>query len=226
MNLSVIIPAFNEEGEIAETIRCVQDRGDELLQEVIVVDGGSMDATVKNAKEAGAKVVVSSQKGRAAQMNYGAEKAAGDIFYFLHADSKPPQNFANSVCQAVESGYDAGCFRLTFDQNHVLLDVYAWFTRFDIDAFRFGDQSLFIRSNAFWAIGGYRNNHIVMEDNEIVRRIKEEYTFAILDDAVETSARMYREVGVLRLQLIFVLIYTLYFLGVEQETLANIKSNV
>ncbi len=226
MNLSVIIPAFNEEGEIAETIRCVQDRGDELLQEVIVVDGGSMDATVKNAKEAGAKVVFSSQKGRAAQMNYGAEKAAGDIFYFLHADSKPPQNFANSVCQAVESGYDAGCFRLTFDQNHVLLDVYAWFTRFDIDAFRFGDQSLFIRSNAFWAIGGYRNDHIVMEDNEIVRRIKEEYTFAILDDAVETSARMYREVGVFKLQLIFLLIYTLYFLGVEQETLANIKSNV
>lgn len=226
MKLSVIIPAYNEERQIAATIALVKQKGHELVEEIIVVDGQSTDNTAAEARSAGAKVVISPRKGRAAQMNAGAEHASAEILYFLHADTIPPEGFAESVCKAIKKGYQAGCFRLTFDEDHFLLDLYAWFTRFDVDAFRFGDQSLFIQQNVFFAIDGFREDHIVMEDNEIVRRIKDKYHFTIIDEPVETSARLYREVGVLKLQLVFLLIYVLYFCGVEQKTLADIKGSL
>jgi rSAM/selenodomain-associated transferase 2 len=223
MKLSVIIPVFNEEDIIADTIETVRENGGDFLHGIIVVDGNSTDNTVPEAEATGAKVVTSPTKGRAAQMNYGAEQAEGEILYFLHADSKPPTNFDQKIVEAISSGFKSGCFQLAFDTDHFLLDFYAWCTRFDIDAFRFGDQSLFVEQSAFFEVGGFREDHLVMEDNEIVRRIKKKYSFVILDDAVETSARAYLKVGIIKLQLIFILIYLLCFLGVEQETLADIK---
>lgn len=223
MKLSVIIPAYNEEDSIAETVQTVREHGGNAIEEIIVVDGGSTDSTISEAESAGAQTLISEQKGRAVQMNNGAARAKGELLYFLHADSHPPTNFARKVKQAVSKGYEAGCFQLAFDSDHFLLDFYAWCTRFDIDTFRFGDQSLFVERSAFFKVGGFREDHIVMEDNEIVRRIKNEYSFTILEDQIVTSARTYRKVGVVKLQLIFGLIYVLYFLGVEQETLAQIR---
>lgn len=224
MKLSVIIPAYNEEDFITDTIGAVQKNSGELLHEILVVDGNSTDKTFVQAEAAGARIITSPQKGRAAQMNYGAEQAQGEILYFLHADSKPPADFDREVNHAIDDGFDSGCFRLAFDADHLLLDFYAWCTRFDIDAFRFGDQSLFIEREVFFETGGFREDHLVMEDNEIVRRIKKRYSFTILDDAVETSARAYLEVGIIKMQIIFGIIFLLYFLGVKQEKLANIKS--
>lgn len=223
MRLSVIIPAYNEEDFIVDTLWAVQKNSGELLHEILVVDGGSSDHTMAEAENAGAKVLTSPQKGRAAQMNYGAEQAQGEILYFLHADSKPPADFDQQVHRAIGNGFESGCFRLAFDASHFLLNFYSWCTRFNINAFRFGDQSLFIERDIFFEIGGFREDHLVMEDNEIVRRIKKKYSFTILDNAVETSARAYRKLGIVKLQLLFALIYLLYFLGVAQETLADIK---
>jgi rSAM/selenodomain-associated transferase 2 len=226
MTLSVIIPTYNEEDHIADTINAVHEHATESVLEVIVVDANSTDATQPVAEAAGARMVICEQKGRAAQMNYGAERAKGDILYFLHADTKPPEQFARQIQNAVSQGIISGCFRLAFDSNHILLDFYAWCTRFDIDAFRFGDQSLFITRNAFFSIGGFCEGHIVMEDNEIVRRIKKEFSFTILDDSVVTSARSYQNVGIIKLQLVFVFIYVLYFAGVSQQNLARIRKAV
>lgn len=226
MKISVIIPAYNEASCISATIEKVSSRGTDELGEIIVVDGGSTDETRALAKKAGAKVVEPSGKGRSVQMNYGAEQAQEEILYFLHADSIPPDQFDRKIVQAISMGYKAGCFQLTFDDDHWLLQWYAWFTRFDVDAFRFGDQSLFMSREAFNDVGGFREDHLLMEDNEMVRRIKRNYSFAILDDAVETSARAYREVGVVKLQLIFVLIYILYFMGFAQDFLVKIKRGI
>src|SRR5690625_3647108 len=193
MKVSVIIPAYNEAGGIAETVKEVHSRGGEDVLEIIVVDGGSDDQTLEEAAKAGAKELQSPRKGRASQMNYGAERARGSLLYFLHADSCPPAHFTSAIQQAVQTGYDAGCFRLVFDDNCWLLGVYAWFTRFNVDLFRFGDQSLFITRAAFLRAGGFREDHLIMEDQEMVRRIKRSSSFAVLDDSVTTSARKYRD---------------------------------
>ncbi len=219
--ISVIIPVYNEAGLIGETINSVRHRSDNKL-EIIVVDCGSDDSSSKEARIAGANVFLSPAKGRAVQMNYGAEQATGEILFFLHADTKPPLNFDRRIQQAVGSDRTAGCFRLDFDDSHFLLDTYAWFTRFDINAFRFGDQGLFISSTLFKDIGGFREDHLVMEDNEIVRRIKKKTQFKILSDEVITSARKYKKNGVLKLQLVFSLIYILYKLGFSQKRLVQI----
>ncbi len=226
MTVSVIIPTYNEEATIAETIKIVKKHGGENICEIIVADGGSEDETVTKARSATANVFEAPYKGRAAQMNYGAKQAEGEILYFLHADSLPPEGYPSKILQAVEDGSEAGCFQLTFDRDHPLLNLYAWFTRFDIDAFRFGDQSLFVTRTAFQQIGGFREDHIVMEDNEIVRRIKDNFSFIILDDSVITSARKYEQVGVVKLQLVFTVIYTLYQLGIDQSELVKFYNKI
>lgn len=219
MNISVIIPAYNEAGVIAETVKEVRSRGDKSVLEIIVVDGGSDDGTLEEAAKAGAKKLQSPRKGRASQMNYGAERARGSLLYFLHADSHPPAHFTATIQKAAQTEYDAGCFRLAFDDNCWLLRVYAWFTRFNIDLFRFGDQSLFITRSAFFRVGAFREDHSVMEDQEMVRRIKRSSSFAVLDGTVTTSARKYRKTGVIKLQLVFGLILVLYYLGIGQDRL-------
>lgn len=226
MNISVIIPTYNEADFIGETIGKARSYGGDDVLEIVVVDGGSGDTTLKEARKAGAKTIVSPQKGRAAQMNAGAEHAGGSLLYFLHADSHPPPRYAPEILQAVDAGSDAGCFRLSFDDRHWLLAFYAWFTRFDIDLFRFGDQSLFMTRAAFSEIGGFREDHMVMEDQEIVRRVKRSFTFRVLDDTVTTSARKYREMGILKLQMVFFFIWSLYYLGVEQDQLVSVYNRL
>lgn len=223
MKISVIIPVYNEEENIVQTIRAVKSRGKHRVGEILVVDAASTDRTAEKAQSLDAQVVNAPQKGRAPQMNYGAQQSQYEILYFLHGDTLPPTGFAEKIIYVLRDGADAGCFQLGFDDEHWLLNFYAWCTQFDVNAFRFGDQSLFVGHDNFFKIGGFRENHLVMEDNEIVRRIKRHYTFTILDDVVVTSARSYQKVGAVKLQLVFVVIYVLYFFGVGQEQLVRIK---
>ena len=220
MDISIIIPTYNEANFIAETIKEIQKCSNGHVQEILVVDGGSTDQTRERVAAKSAKLFQCPKKGRAAQMNFGAEQARGDVLFFLHADSHPPSHFDCSINQAILSGCDAGCFRLKFDASHYGLKFYSWFTRFDIDAFRFGDQGLFINRTAFLELQGFREDHLIMEDQEIVRRIKRSYSFVVLENSVTTSARKYRKHGVIKLQLIFLLIFILYHLGVDQQRLA------
>jgi rSAM/selenodomain-associated transferase 2/rSAM/selenodomain-associated transferase 1 len=220
--ISVVIPTYNEAGTIGETIRKVKHRSCEQITEIIVVDGGSADGTMEEAEKAGAIVLESPRKGRAAQMNVGAEQANGHLLYFLHADTHPPPNFDAIILSSFANGSKAGCFRLRFDSDNPLLKCYAWFTRFDINLFRFGDQSLFVEQDVFHQLEGFREDHIVMEDQEFVKRVKKRYSFDILDEAVVTSAEKYRKNGVIKLQLVFTLILCSYYLGASQDHLVQI----
>lgn len=222
MKISVIIPVYNEEAKIRQTIHAVSDAADSALYEIIVVDGGSTDGTISEASKTEAQVCMSPDKGRAAQMNYGASRAQGEVLYFLHADSIPPAGFDLQILEQIKQGCAAGCFRLAFDWDHPVLNFYAWCTRFDIDLFRFGDQSLFIDCSFFTEIGGFREDHILMEDSEIIRRIKGAGRFVIIPNEVTTSARKYRSNGVIRLQLVFTLIVILYKLGFSQQKLISV----
>lgn len=215
--ISIIIPTFNEANKIGGLIAYLKKFTHQGQVETIVVDGGSSDNTVESAQKNGVVTVASPQKGRAKQMNYGAKKAKGEWLYFLHADTTPPPTFIADIRNAVNTGYGFGCFRLRFDSNHPVLKFYSWFTRFDIDFFRFGDQSLFVNRELFKRIGGFDESLIVMEDQEIISRLKSHAQFTIIKNPVTTSARKYERFGVFKLQLIFTIIVCLFYLNISQE---------
>ena len=221
--ISIIIPVYNEQGVIGNTVRYLKSvSNNELLKEIIVVDGGSLDDSVNEAKREGALVIKSSKKGRAAQMNAGARIAKGSILYFLHADTTPPPTFVVDILEAVAKGFPMGCYRLRFDIDHWFLRVNTWFTRFDISAFRYGDQSLFVSGEYFNKISGFCEKHIVFEDYEIITRLRRLGNFAILSKEVITSARKYLANGIFRMQSIFYLMYFMYQLGYSQDKLLAI----
>lgn len=221
--ISVIIPTYNEEDQIEKTIYRLRNNDDSnLIDEVIVVDGGSTDNTIIVATQCGATAINSERKGRAVQMNKGASVANNEILYFLHADSIPPKGFTSKILNAYKQGIKSGCFRLAFDYNHWFLNANAWFTRFDVNAVRFGDQSLFAMKDIFEKAGGFREDLMMMEDQEIIHRLKKFGKFKVLNDIVTTSARKYLDNGVYRMQGIFYRIWAMYYLGYSQERLLKV----
>lgn len=221
--ISIIIPAYNEAPGIGALLAYLRRAtADEPDLEIIVVDGGSADDTRALARRAGAVVVCSPRKGRAAQLNYGARQASGDILYFLHADSYPPSGFLADLRLARRQGYGSGCYRLAFDHGHWFLRFSAWCTRLPLLLVRFGDQSLFVQRELFAQLSGYREDLLLMEDQEIVRRLQGHAPFQLMPRVVITSARKYLDNGVFRLQAVFALLAGLYWLGVSQPRLVGL----
>lgn len=219
--ISVIIPTLNEEGSIGKLIRFLRSCSSEEEIEIIVSDGGSSDGTAEEVQASGARLVVSPKQGRAFQMNYGARNASGKIFYFLHADTYPPKNFVSEIKRSIDKKNEAGCFRLAFDHDHYFLNIYSWFTRFNFDLFRFGDQSLFVTGRLFSLVGGFDETLIVMEDQDMVKRLKKRSGFIVSNQQVITSSRKYQQVGIIKLQLIFTAILVMYYLGISQDKLVK-----
>ncbi len=220
--ISIIIPTYNEADQIAQTISKTHAGNGKCEVEIIIVDGGSTDDTVAIAKQCRATVVISERKGRAAQMNKGASVAKHEILYFLHADSIPPNNFTTQIVRAYKDGTKSGCFRLAFDYDHWFLKANTWFTRFNVNTVRFGDQSLFVTKDVFQKAGGFNESLLLMEDQEIIHRIKRHSRFKVLNDVVTTSARKYLDNGVFRMQGIFYRIWAMYYLGYSQEQMLNV----
>lgn len=222
--VSIIIPTYNEADGIGALLHHLRQAGTaaDKAVEIIVADGHSTDATVALAQAAGALVLACPRKGRAAQLNHGARHAAGRILYFLHADSWPPRGFLNDIRAAVAAGYGCGCFRLAFDEPHWFLRANAWFTRFNLNIFRFGDQSLFVEKAVFEQAGGYREELHLLEDQEIALRLRRFSALRVLPATIVTSARKYRKNGIYRLQGAFYLLTLLYHAGLSQRVLLRI----
>lgn len=153
-------------------------------------------------------------------MNLGAQNARGELLYFLHADSIPPEGYTQRIMEAADRNI-AGCFRLRFDHEHWFLRANSWFTRFDVQAFRYGDQSLFVKREAFQHVGGFNEELVIFEDNEIIDRLKRIRSFKVLPFCVRTSARKYVENGIYKMQGIFYLMWFMYILGYSQQRLVS-----
>jgi rSAM/selenodomain-associated transferase 2 len=220
-SISVIIPTLNEAQSAPRLIRYLQSCPDASQIEIIVVDGNSSDGTLDKVQMIPGITLQTAERGRASQMNAGADLASGQILYFLHADTYPPRTFVSDILLAVERGFFAGCYQLRFNYSHWFLRFNAWFTRFPFTAFRFGDQSLFVTCDVFKAAGPFATLEI-MEDQELVGRIKKTAPFVILNKHIETSARKYLRNGIFRLQCVYFILYFLYQLGFADKTLIAI----
>jgi len=218
-SISIIIPVLNEEKSISNILACLENNGSkENIEEVIIVDGGSVDKTISIASEKGA-TVINSPKGRAKQMNLGAKQAKGEILYFLHVDTLPPSHFDKSILKAIQNNHKAGCFQMSFDSNSRFLKFFAWFTRVNHTICRGGDQSLFITKNLFTKTKGFNEDYIVYEDNEFIERLYKKTYFKILPEKVKTSARRYEEHGTVKLQYHFGVIHLKNLMGASPEKL-------
>lgn len=224
--ISIIIPTLNEGEHLNRLLTFLNEfRLGVVGIEIIISDGGSSDETMGIAQQFDC-IVIESKKGRASQMNAGALGSSGELLYFLHSDSIPPENFQEEILKALDLGFVAGCFRLKFDWSHWFLQLNAWFTRFSGNVFRFGDQSLFVTKDVFVKIGGFREDHFLMEDQEIVYRITKKGKFKVIPDYILTSARKYRKNGPFRMQLIFCYLYFSYLLGVSQRDLKRMYESM
>lgn len=223
MKISIIIPALNEEKTLARTLALLRQLEGDF--EIIVVDGGSVDSTVEVANRCGVTTLVT-QRGRGAQMNCGAQKANGDILAFLHADTLLPQNSYKLIINACTTDIVVGgCFRLQFDDNKFSLQCCSYVTRFRFSFFHYGDSCFFVRRNVFERIGGFRE-FPVMEDIDLWLRLRKEGTLVVLNEAVVTSARRFRKVGVIRQQCLSAFLLGLFLLGVSPHTLNRFYRNV
>lgn len=222
--ISIIIPMLNEANNIVNLLQhLVDNSAQENISEIIVVDGGSADQSFQLATSFSEKnkniLEVSSEKGRAKQMNFGFLKATGNILYFLHADSFPPKNFDNLIIEEVKKGNLAGCFKMKFDHRHWWLQLASWLTHFSWRACRGGDQSQFITKNLFNEIGGYDENFTIYEDNILINELYKRKQFTVIQHWLTTSARLYRERGIWNLQYHFWTIYVKKWMGASADDL-------
>jgi len=220
--ISIIIPIFNEVDAIARLLLHIEDSISKTIDyEIIIVDGGSIDGSQKEVLKHANTILISSEKGRAIQLNAGARVASGAILYFLHCDSYPPNNFDLLVLKQAQKGSLGGCFRMKFDYRHPVLIVSQWFTRFNHISCRGGDQSLFVTKKLFEEINGFDEQFIIYEDNEIISRLYAKKQFVVIPDYVITSARRYQQNGVWRLQYHFSIIHLKRILGHSAESMLN-----
>lgn len=225
MKISIIIPVYNEANGILDLLQYLKKYADDSVADILVVDGQSVDDTVQKVREAGFECLLSPQKGRAAQMNLGARNSTGDILYFVHADTTPPETYAVDIIKAVRDGAESGCYRFRFASEAWPLKVNSWFTRFDFLFCRGGDQTLFIKKDVFESLNGFKDYQI-MEDFELISRLRKRNTFRIFHSEVTVSHRKYVHNGYLKVNFINLVTFLMFYFGASQKTMIHAYKNL
>lgn len=190
MKISMILPIYNESSTIDGMMGQLRALPGDW--EILFADGGSRDGTVQRI---GTEFpVLKSPKGRAAQMNDGAARASGEILWFVHCDSRLPEDAHSQIQAAVESGAAWGCFHIGFDYDGPFMGCNTFFSnRRARRGIAFGDQGIWIRRELFLSMGGFPELPI-MEDYEFSIRMKERgIPIRLLPGRIITSGRRYRE---------------------------------
>jgi rSAM/selenodomain-associated transferase 2 len=219
MRFSIITPVLNEEAVLEQQLCQLAWVCASHECEVLIVDGGSVDSTVAIAQRFGQ--VLSSPRGRATQMNAGAAVATGDVYIFLHADSVLPDDAFVAIERACAApGVVGGAFRLCFNCSQPAYRLVAFTTnlRSRWRGIFTGDQAHFVRAESFNAIGGFPDMAL-MEDLEIITRLRKIGRLVLLPNYVTTSARRHMKAGLARSVLFMWYLRTLYRFGVSPEQL-------
>ncbi|MBC8354501.1 MAG: TIGR04283 family arsenosugar biosynthesis glycosyltransferase [Planctomycetes bacterium] len=218
MDVSVIIPALNEEASIAHAARSAWEAG---ASEVIVVDGGSIDKTGEIARDEACDVV-ESKPGRAIQQNVGANRASGDVLLFLHADNRLGSSAIEQVCNVLtKSKVQCGGFKQQIAARGIayrsLEQGNAWRVRWR--GLPYGDQAIFLRREFFKSLGGFPEVKL-MEDLLLMKRARRLSWPILLDGPVHVDARRWQRQGVIRQTLRNWTILAAYQLGCSPDRLA------
>jgi rSAM/selenodomain-associated transferase 2 len=219
MLVSVIVPTLNEEHSILACLSALQPLRNRC--EIIVVDGGSSDKTRSIAEEWADRLILS-KKGRARQMNTGAQAATGDILIFLHADTFLPENALDLIQQQVERNGEWGRFDIQLSGGHFMFKVIGqlmnWRSR--LTGIATGDQALFVTKNAFISAGGYPEIAL-MEDIAFSKALKKTRAPICLKAKVTSSSRKWQQNGIIRTILLMWSLRLQYFFGADPEALAQ-----
>lgn len=222
MNFSIIIPTLDEAQVIVNCLMELQPLRD--CCEIIVVDGGSTDNTKRLAQPFADKVM-SSAKGRAIQMNIGAESAEGDVLIFLHADTFLPDDALSQITQARNNKARWGRFDVQLSGKHPMLNLVAllmnWRSR--ITGIATGDQAIFVNKQLFESVGRYPVIPL-MEDIALCKKLKKITPSVCLKTKVISSGRRWEQFGVVWTILLMWSIRLRYALGAEPQTLAILYS--
>jgi rSAM/selenodomain-associated transferase 2 len=218
MKLSVIVPTLNEERSLPRALASIP-RG----AEVIVADGRSVDRTREVAGQFHARVVVG-EPGRGAQSNRGAEHASGEVLLFLHADCVLDRGADEAIADALsDPRVVGGSFRLRIRPTTIGLTLVAFGSNLRARFLKlpYGDQALFVRRKVFEELGGYREIPI-MEDVDLVRRLKKRGRLRHLDAAVTTTPRHWESLGPLCTTLLNWMAMVGFTLGAPPYQLASV----
>jgi rSAM/selenodomain-associated transferase 2 len=221
MKLSIIVPVLNETEQLPDLFAHLKLL-DKNSCDIQLVDGGSNDGSTEAATAAGF-TLLHSACGRANQMNHGAQQAQGDVFLFLHADTRLPINAYEVVNQALSSHqYYWGRFDVVICGESRLLKMIAWFmnTRSRLTGIATGDQALFVTRELFESVGGFANQPL-MEDIELSRRLKKHSHPACLTEKVITSGRRWETQGIWRTVFLMWKLRAAYWCGVSAHKLAR-----
>lgn len=217
--ISIILPAYNEQEVLGETLDAVQRLKGRF--EVFVADGGSRDRTVEIARRRGV-VVVEEGRGRGAQMRAAAAHASGDVLWFLHADTLPPPDALALIEKAFgDPAVVAGNFHLRFNGSSPGTRFLSWaHSLFPGHRMSFGDTAIFIRRTVYDEIGGFRP-YSLFEDLDLIARVLKRGRFVRVQASVTTSARRIEKRRFWPTFLRWSVLLVLYRLGVHPERLSR-----
>jgi len=222
MQISIIIPVFNEAPSIRSFLSNLRERA--RGAEIIVVDGASSDGTDRMAQGLCNQVIRSGERSRGKQMNTGADAASGDIFWFLHADAEVPLESLNEIGRIMRGPeVCGGFFRIRLPAAPVVYRLTDGFAHYAglLLGMRCGDHGIFCRRSAFVDAGGFPDVPL-MEDVEFFRRLLRCGRVVYSNKRIGASPRRYETVGPTRLTFAYGSIATLYLFGVSLSTLARI----
>lgn len=227
--LSIIIPIYNEEENLPHQLTFLQSKAEKFPIEIIISNSPeTTDKSPEICKQySKVKFFECEKSGRAIQMNYGASKAKGNVLMFLHADVELPDDFYEQVSEAMNSGYKMGFFSYKFDRSSFMLNINSYFTKTDGVFAGAGDQCQFFTKEAFDKLGGFNEDFCIMEDFEIMDKVrKESIPYTIIQSKATVSARKYDKGSWLKVNLINGYVFLRYKLGTEPLKLRHIYKDL
>ena len=216
MKITMILPIYNESKTIGNMLEQLENLPGDW--EILFADGGSRDDTL--TKIGDRYTVLCAPKGRANQMNFAAGQASGDVLWFVHCDSRLPQDAHAQISGAVAKGAKWGCFRIGFDRSGLFMAYNTVMS--NLRAKRgtpFGDQGIWIKKEVFDSMGGFPDLPI-MEDYEFSRRMKGT-PVCQLPGRIITSGRRYEKGFPIITALRMVHLRHLYRSGVDIQEIAR-----